>query len=230
MVKTAIGGVVLSGLIFMFPSFFGEGYDSIADILVGRSDSIFYNSPLYIFKYNDYTYLIFILALLLFKPLATAFTGVAGGVGGVFAPLLFIGGIAGFFIVSIFNVFFGMELSVINFTLAGMAGLMGSVMKAPLTAIFLIAEVSRGYQLFIPLIITTVISYIVFYPFEKYSIYTKSLALQGDLITHDKNKHALSKINVMSMIEDDFKTIPPHATIKDITLLIQDSNRNVFPR
>ena len=228
-IKTAIGGVVLSALIFMFPSFFGEGYDSIADILVGRSDSLFFNSPLYLFKHNEYTYIVFIIALLLFKPFATAFTGVAGGVGGVFAPLLFIGGIAGFFIVSVFNVFFGMELSVINFTLAGMAGLMGSVMKAPLTAIFLIAEVSRGYQLFIPLIITTVISYIVFYPFEKYSIYTKSLALQGDLITHDKNKHALSKINVMSMIENDFKTIQPDACLKDVTLLIEKSNRNVFP-
>jgi len=228
-IKVLMGGLMLSILIFIFPSFYGEGYDSITDILVGRSDSLFSNSPFYFYKYNEVTLILFVFGLLLFKPFATGFTNAAGGVGGVFAPLLYIGGMAGFFIVSCLNTIFGIELSVINFTLAGMAGLMGSAMKAPLTAIFLIAEISGGYHLFIPLIITTVVSYIVFSPFEKYSIYTKSLAKQGNLVTHDKNKHALSKINVMSMIENDFKTILPNATLKDLTSLIETSNRNVFP-
>lgn len=228
-IKIIIGGVTLSILIFLFPSFYGEGYDNIADLLSGNSNSLFYNSPFYFFKYNELTLMLFVFILLIFKPFATAFTTAAGGVGGVFAPLLYIGGMAGFFIATSLNFMFNTELSVINFILAGMAGSMGSVMKAPLTAIFLIAEISGGYHLFIPLIITTVISYMVFYPFEKYSIYTKSLAKQGDLITHDKNKHALSKIDVMGMIEDDFKTLGPDSNLKDLTKLIEQSNRNIFP-
>lgn len=228
-IQVLIGGVIISVLIFLFPSFYGEGYDSIADILVGKSDSLFSNSPFYFYKFNSLTFILFIFCLLIFKPFATGFTNAAGGVGGVFAPLLYIGGMAGFFIVSCLNTIFGLELSIINFTLAGMAGLMGSVMKAPLTAIFLIAEISGGYHLFIPLIITTVVSYMVFFPFEKYSIYTKSLAKQGNLVTHDKNKYALSKINVLSMIENDFKTIHPKASLKELTSLIEISNRNVFP-
>lgn len=227
--KVLIGGLSLSVLIFLFPSFYGEGYDSVVNILKGGSDSLFINSPFYYYKYSKITFVLFLFSLLIFKPFATGFTNAAGGIGGVFAPLLFLGAIAGFFLVSCLNMFFDLQLSVIHFTLAGMAALMGSVMKAPLTAIFLIADISGGYQLFIPLIITTVVSYIVFLPFEKYSIYTKSLAKQGVLITHDKNKHALSKIDVMSMIEDDFKTITPKATLKDLTALIENSNRNVFP-
>lgn len=227
--KVIVGGVILSVLIFLFPSFYGEGYDNIAQLLAGSNNSLFINSPFYSFKYNELTLILFIFALLLFKPFATGFTNAAGGVGGVFAPLLYLGGMSGFFMVTALNFMFDTELSVLNFILAGMAGLMGSVMKAPLTAIFLIAEISGGYHLFIPLIITTVISYMVFYPFEKYSIYTKSLAKQGDLITHDKNKHALSKIDVKDMIEDDFKTLDPNANIHDLTKLIEKSNRNVFP-
>ncbi|MDD4210038.1 MAG: chloride channel protein [Bacteroidales bacterium] len=227
--KVIVGGVILSVLIFLFPSFYGEGYDNIAQLLAGSNNSLFINSPFYSFKYNELTLILFVFALLLFKPFATGFTNAAGGVGGVFAPLLYLGGMSGFFIVTALNFMFDTELSVLNFILAGMAGLMGSVMKAPLTAIFLIAEISGGYHLFIPLIITTVISYMVFYPFEKYSIYTKSLAKQGDLITHDKNKHALSKIDVKDMIEDDFKTLDPNANIHDLTKLIEKSNRNVFP-
>ncbi len=227
--KVIIGGVILSVLIFLFPSFYGEGYDNIAELLGGNNNSLFTNSPFYFFKYNELTLILFVLALLLFKPFATGFTNAAGGVGGVFAPLLYLGGMLGFFIVTALNFLFDIELSVLNFILAGMAGLMGSVMKAPLTAIFLIAEITGGYHLFIPLIITTVISYMVFYPFEKYSIYTKSLAKQGNLITHDKNKRALSKIDVMDMIEDDFKTLDPEANINDLTKLIEKSNRNVFP-
>ncbi|HON21215.1 MAG TPA: chloride channel protein, partial [Bacteroidales bacterium] len=227
--KILIGGTLLSVLIFLFPSFYGEGYDNIADILMGKSDSLFNNSPFYKYKYNSFTFIVFIFSLLLFKPFATGFTNAAGGIGGVFAPTLYLGGIAGFFIVYCLNFLFGIELSVINFVLAGMAALMGSVMKAPLTAIFLIAEISKGYQLFIPLIITTVIAYIVFYYFEKYSIYTKPLAEKGLLITHDKNKHALSKIDIMEIVENDFSIISPHATLKDLIVLIENSNRNVFP-
>ncbi len=228
-IKILIGGSLLSVLIFLFPSFYGEGYDNIADILIGKNDSLFNNSPFYWFQYNKITFLLFLLSLLIFKPFATSFTNAAGGIGGVFAPTLYLGGIAGFFVVCFLNSLLGLELSTINFILAGMAALMGSVMKAPLTAIFLIAEISGGYKLFIPLIITTIISYMVFYSFEKYSIYTKSLAKKGHLITHDKNKHALSKINVMDIVENDFSIIAPHATLQDLIVLIENSNRNIFP-
>ena len=153
----------------------------------------------------------------------------AGGIGGVFAPSLFLGAIAGCFIAVLFNTLFDLELSVLNFTLAGMAGIMGSVMKAPLTAVFLIAEISGGYQLMVPLIITVVASNAVMYPFEKFSIYTKKLAKDGNLITHHKDKHALSKLDVKELIEDNFKTLSPDATLRNLVETIAHSTRNIFP-
>ena len=163
------------------------------------------------------------------KTFATAFTIGAGGVGGVFAPSLFLGGITGCLVSTSCNTLFGWDLSVLSFTLAGMVGVMGSIMKAPLTAVFLIAEISGGYQLFLPLIITVVGSYAVFYPFEKYSVYTKTLAEKGYLITHHKDKHALSKLNVNSLIENNFVTLPPDSTLRDLVDAIANSTRNIFP-
>lgn len=227
--RIVIAGSLLSLLIFVFPTFFGEGYDMLTDIMNGNEQIIFSNSPLYMMKYNHITIIIFLLALLLLKPFATAFTNAAGGIGGVFAPSLFVGGISGFILITFCNTFLGMDLSVINFTLAGMAGVMGSIMKAPLMAIFLIAEISGGYQLLIPLILCAVVSYLIFLSFEKYSVYTKPLAQQGDLITHDKNKQALTQLQVTECIENDFKTISPNATLGDLTRVIELSSRNIFP-
>ena len=227
--KILIGGTILSLLIFVFPTFFGEGYDMLASIMNGKGEVVFNNSPLYMLQFSDITLLLFLLALLLLKPFATAFTNAAGGIGGVFAPSLFVGGVTGFILITFCNRFLGLDLSVINFTLAGMAGVMGSIMKAPLMAIFLIAEISGGYQLLIPLILCTVSSYILFYSFEKYSVYTKPLAQQGDLITHDKNKQALTQLKVTDFIANDFVCIHPNATLYDLTKVIEQSKRNIFP-
>lgn len=227
--KVLLGGGLLSLLIFVFPTFFGEGYDMLSDILNGNGNKVFNNSPLYMLQHNDVTFLLFLLALLLIKPFATAFTNAAGGIGGVFAPSLFVGGITGYILITFCNTFLGLDLSVINFTLAGMAGVMGSIMKAPLMAIFLIAEISGGYQLLIPLILCTVSSYILFYAFEKYSVYTKPLAEQGDLITHDKNKQALTQMKVSDFIANDFQCVRPYATLQDLTKVIETSKRNIFP-
>ena len=178
--KILIGGVLLSVLIFLFPSFYGEGYEALSNIMNGHLSYLFQNSPFYDWQYNDFLLLAFLFFLLMFKTFATAFTTGAGGIGGVFAPSLFLGGIAGCLVATFINTFFDTHLPVLNFILAGMSGVMGSVMKAPLTAIFLIAEISGGYQLFVPLMLTTLISCCIFYPFEKYSVYTKSLAAEGE--------------------------------------------------
>lgn len=223
------GGIALSVLIFLFPSFYGEGYDTLNDIMMGDIRKIFNNSPFYAWQYREGLLLLFLVFILLFKTFATAFTTGAGGIGGVFAPSLFLGGIAGCLVATSINTFFGCNLPVLSFTLAGMAGIMGSVMKAPLTAIFLIAEISGGYHLFVPLMLTTLCSYVVFYNFEKYSVYTKSLAQSGDLITHHKDKHALSRLKVSSLIENNFSTITPNATLRDLLPIIENSVRNIFP-
>ena len=227
--KILSGGILLSILIFLFPSFYGEGYNTLTDVMLGDFNKIFINSPFYNWQFNPWLMLLFIFMLLTFKTFATALTNGAGGIGGVFAPSLFIGGMAGCFTALAVNTLFGYDLPIINFTLAGMAGVMGSVMKAPLTAIFLIAEISGGYQLIIPLMLTTLCSYAVFYPFEKQSVYTKSLAEAGNLITHHKDKHALSKLSVSELIENNFLTISPDATLRDLLPVIENSVRNIFP-
>jgi CIC family chloride channel protein len=163
------------------------------------------------------------------KTFATAFTTGAGGIGGVFAPSLFLGSLAGCFIATLLNTLFDLDISVLNFTLAGMAGIMGSVMKAPLTAVFLIAEISGGYQLIVPLILTVIVSYAVIYPFEQFSVYTKGLAMEGNLITHHKDKQALSKLDVKDLIENNFTTLLPDATLRDLVQTIAHSARNIFP-
>ena len=227
--KILIGGVLLSVLIFLFPSFYGEGYDALSNIMNGHVSYLFQNSPFYDWQYNDFLLLAFLFFLLMFKTFATAFTTGAGGIGGVFAPSLFLGGIAGCLVATCINTLFDTHLPVLNFILAGMSGVMGSVMKAPLTAIFLIAEISGGYQLFVPLMLTTLISCCIFYPFEKYSVYTKSLAAEGNLVTHHKDKHALSLLNVENLIENNFVTVNPDATIRDLLPAIEQSVRNIFP-
>jgi CIC family chloride channel protein len=227
--RITLGVTLLSVLIFFFPSFYGEGYNSIIDILQNNIHALFINSPFYLFQYSEWLVLVFLFLLLMLKTFATAFTTGAGGIGGVFAPSLFLGSIAGCFIATLLNTLFDLEISVLNFTLAGMAGIMGSVMKAPLTAVFLIAEISGGYQLIVPLILTVIVSYAVIYPFEQFSVYTKSLAKEGNLITHHKDKQALSKLDVKDLIEDNFTTLSPDAMLRDLVQVIAYSTRNIFP-
>lgn len=227
--RILIGGTLLGILIFFFPSFYGEGYDSIIAMMHDNLNKLFVNSPFYFFQYNSWLLLLFLFLLLMLKTFATSFTTGSGGIGGVFAPSLFLGAVAGCFLAILLNTLFGWEVSILNFTLAGMAGIMGSVMKAPLTAVFLIAEISGGYQLMLPLLITVIISNAVMYPFEKFSVYTKSLAKEGNLITHHKDKHALSKMDVEGLIENNFKTLSPDSTLRDLVDTIAHSTRNIFP-
>jgi CIC family chloride channel protein len=153
----------------------------------------------------------------------------SGGIGGIFAPTLFMGAIAGYFFALLFNISGKFDLPGNNFALAGMAGMMAAVMHAPLTAIFLTAEMTGGYDLFIPLIITSTVAYVTIMRFEPHSVYTKRLAQTGDLLTHHKDKTVLRMMNVRNLIETDFEVLPPNATLGDLVKAISRSHRNLYP-
>jgi CIC family chloride channel protein len=173
--------------------------------------------------------MLFMASLIFLKVVATSATNGAGGVGGIFAPTLFIGGINGFFISGILGKLFQVDLPDNRFMLAGMAGMMAGVMHAPLTAIFLIAEITGGYDLLIPLIITATAAYITARSFEKHSLYHKELAKRGELITHDKDKAVLTRMNWKNEIETDPLTVKPDDTLENLISVISKSKRNIFP-
>lgn len=227
--KLLIGGITVSTLIFILPPLYGEGYEVLTAILNGRGDDILNNSFFYSFRENHWLFMIFLLLVLFLKVVAMAFTTAGGGVGGIFAPSLFMGGVAGFLTSRFINFFGYHQLPEGNFALAGMAGVMAAVMHAPLTAIFLIAEITSGYELFIPLMITATISYLTINLYEPHSIYTKRLAARNELITHDKDKAALSRLSIQRLIENNFLTIGPDNTLGELVKVIAQSSRNVFP-
>jgi chloride channel protein, CIC family len=227
--RLLIGGTIVSVLIFLFPSLFGEGYIELTAILNGNGDSLFQNSLFNSVSSNYALFLFFLLLVLFFKVIAMTATNAGGGVGGIFAPSLFMGGVTGFFLSRLINFFDPSQLPEKNFALAGMAGIMAGVMHAPLTAIFLIAEITGGYSFFIPLIITATVSYLTIMNFEPHSLYTKRLAAQGELITHHKDKAALSRLSIYELIETNFITIGPEGCLGDIVKAITKSQRNVFP-
>ena len=227
--KIVIGGVFLGILIFLLPPLYGEGYETLKAVLGGAPKDILHNS-LFFEIHNDYwLFILFMIAVTLFKVVAMAITTGSGGVGGVFAPSLFMGGVAGFAFAEIINAFKKVPLSASNFGLVGMAGMIAGVMAAPLTAIFLIAEITSGYELFIPLILTSTISYLTAKGIEPHSIYTKRLAKRGELITHHKDKAILTLMKLGKIIETDFKTIHPHARLGDLVKVVSKSRRNIFP-
>jgi CIC family chloride channel protein len=228
-VRLLLGGGVVALLIFFFPPFYGEGYDTIKQLLEGRSSEVFGNSVLSSFGNTYMVWLIFFSGLVLLKAVASSSTNGAGGVGGIFAPTLFIGGISGLIVASLLNQFTGIEIPDNRFVLVGMAGAMAGVMHAPLTAIFLIAEITGGYALLIPLIITSTISYITTKTFEAHSIYHVQLAQKGELITHDKDKAVLTLMNWKSVIEKDLITVRTSDTLGELVKAISKSKRNIFP-
>jgi CIC family chloride channel protein len=227
--KFLIGGLALGMLIFLFPPLFGEGYVALKTILAGNGEDLANNSLFFPLKNNFWLFPGFLALILIFKVVAMAVTTGSGGIGGVFAPSLFMGGVSGFFVGRLLNTFTFINVSESNFALAGMAGVMAGVMHAPLTAIFLIAEITGGYVLFMPLIITATISYMVIIMFEPHSIYAKRLAKRGELVTHDKDKSALAMLKIDKLIETNFQTISPDATLGDLVKAIEKSERNVFP-
>jgi CIC family chloride channel protein len=208
---------------------YGEGYIFLREILSGSPTELANNSLFYEFRDNYWIFILFLFFVIVFKVIAMAVTTGAGGVGGVFAPSLFIGGIAGYIGAKAINYMGVIRLSESNFSLVGMAGMIAGVMGAPLTAIFLIAELTGGYSLFIPLIITSAISFLTTRYFEHHSIYTKRLAESGELMTHDKDKNVLLLMRIKNVIENDFLTIQYHKSLRDLVNLISHSNRNIYP-
>ena len=227
--KVIIGGSILGILILLFPPLFGEGYITLKALLTGQAMDLTHNSLFYELRGNSWMLILYMGLVLVFKVIAMSVTTGSGGVGGVFAPSLFMGGILGFMVSKTLSIFNFSSVSERNFTLVGMAGVMAGVMHAPLTAIFLIAEITGGYGLFIPLILTSAIAYLTSYSFQHHSIYTERLASRGDLITHHKDKAVLTLLNLESVIEKDLKIINPEATLGDLVKLISKSKRNIFP-
>ena len=227
--RLLIGSVLLGGLIFIFPVFYGEGYESIGMLTRGDTDGLFKNSPLFSFMESDFEFFfLFLAGIVLIKVIATAITTASGGVGGVFAPSLFVGAFLGFLLSQMLNHYFGLSLPVTNCVLAGMAGLLAGVMHAPLTGIFLIAELTAGYGLLIPLMVTSPIAYITSRIFEKHSVYTRTLAERGRLKTHNKDKFAVRKIDFMSLLDKNISTVPLNATLGQFVDVIAGSKRNIF--
>lgn len=227
--RAIIGGLALGLIIYFFNPIYGEGYNSIKLILQGEANQII-NQSIFFNWDSGWLLVIFALLILLLKPYATGFTIGAGGNGGVFAPSMFMGALAGFIFAQTGNLLLdGEPLSVSNFTLIGMCGVMSGVLHAPLTAIFLIAEITSGYTLFLPLMLVSAIGYYASQYFEKYSFYTSKLIESGDFIPYDKDKQLLSLMQINRLIERDLLTIEPDQKLADLVALVKKSHRNIFP-
>ncbi|MBR4352068.1 MAG: chloride channel protein [Bacteroidales bacterium] len=226
--RWALCALLLGVLIFLFPPLYGEGYSSLSLMLnndTGSVPSIFGSS----LESSPWLFLLYFAAIMLFKVFATAFTNAGGGVGGTFGPTLVSGGLAGFVIARLINLSGLAVVPEANFVLVGMGGLMAGVMQAPMTAIFLIAEITGGYELLIPLIVTAAVSYGTIRGFERYSIYTKRIAAQGELLTHDNDQAVLTLLRTADLVERDFTPVRYDATLGDLVHLISTSRRNLFP-
>lgn len=228
--KAILGGLALGVLILLLNPLYGEGYNTIKLILNGQATEVFSNSQFLSGFGDPWVIVAFAFLVLLLKPFATGFTIGAGGNGGIFAPSLFVGGITGFVFASVNNLLeLGKTLSVSNFTLVGMCGVMSGVLHAPLTAIFLIAEITSGYTLFLPLMLVSAIAYSTNSYFQKHSFYAAKLIESGDLIIHDKDRQLLSLMSISKLIEKDLLTIHPEKTLDDLVGLVKKSKRNIFP-
>ena len=229
-VRWAIAATCLGLLIFLFPPLFGEGYGHLKELLNGGMPDLEGQTVLSFFMRSAWSVPIFFLLILLLKVFSMSFTNAGGGVGGTFGPTLFIGAIAGFVVSRTINLIGGdLIVPENNFVLVGMAGLMAGVMQAPMTAIFLIADMTGGYELLIPLIITATISYAATRAVEPYSIYTKRIAKRGELLTHDSDQAVLTLLKTNELIETDFAPIKIDSTMREIVDVVSQSKRNIFP-
>lgn len=227
--RWAFSAVALGVLILVLPPLYGEGYSSLIALLnnnvEGAVGSLLYGS----LNKNVWYIPLFFTAVLFVKVFAMSFTNAGGGVGGTFGPTLFMGGILGFIVARVINLSGFSALPEANFALVGMAGLMAGVMQAPMTAIFLIAEITGGYGLLVPLIVTSVCSYATIRKFEPYSIYTKRIAQSGELLTHDSDQAVLTLLKTSEVIERDFLTVMPQYTLEQLLQQVEKSRRNIFP-
>ncbi len=228
-VRGMIGGLLLAIIIFFFPPIYGEGYDTIKLLLNTNESEMVFQSFFELNYSNPLVFALFMLGVVFFKPIASSLTIESGGSGGIFAPSLFLGGVVGFLFAFSINYISPAEISMSNFTLVGMCGVMSGVLHAPLTAIFLIAEITGGYTLFVPLMLVSAIAFSTISYFEKYSIYTKRLIERGDYIPHDKDKQLLSDIKIKKVTEKDLITVKPYEKLSDLVKVVRKSKRNIFP-
>lgn len=230
--RLLIGGIGIGVLVYLVPPLFGEGFDVINNIVQGNTEKVLEFNFLNLDYSNVWVVIALLIGLVLLKVIASCLTFGAGGVGGIFAPTLFMGSIMGNVIAKIINNigFLSTPISESNFTLVGMTGLMAGVLHAPLTAIFLIAEVTGGYELFIPLMITAAISYSITKYFMPHSVYAMELGRKGDLITHNKDHAVLTLMDLKKVVETNFIEVYPEMKLKKLVKeAVVKSNRNIFP-
>lgn len=227
--KAMFGAGILALLIFFFPSLFGEGYNSIKILSNSNPEQLLDNTVLQSFKDNAWVLLAFVGATLLIKVYATSITIGSGGNGGNFAPSLFVGSYLGFAIATFFNLLGFVKLPVSNFTMVGMAGILSGLFHAPLTAIFLIAEITSGYSLMVPLMLVSSISFAISKRYEPYSFDIKNLADKGDVFTNDRDKNILSAITTSRLIQNEIQTIKLALSLEELVEKISGFNQQVFP-
>ncbi len=226
--KALLGGTILAGLIYVFPALFGEGYDSIRLLANGQAEELLKNSIFSAHRFQEWWVIGIIGTIIFVKAIATSVTLSSGGNGGNFAPSLFVGAFVGFCFAMVFNKIFHLELPLGNFSMVGMAGVLSGVMYAPLTGIFLIAEVTGGYELIIPLMIVSTLSNFIVRQFEPVSLEMKNMIEKGEIFSHDKDRNILLLLKTSHVIETDFKTISVKATLRELIGLIKNSKRNLF--
>lgn len=229
--RLLVGGIAIGIMLYFIPPLYGEGFSFINDLLEGNHLKALGQTPFDAFIDNIWVVIALLFGITLFKAIAMTTTFAAGGAGGIFIPTMVMGSALGNVVAKVINnIGFGFQVSESNFTLIGMAGLIAGVIHAPLTAIFLIAEITGGYQLFVPLMITVAISYLITRNTMEYTIYTKELAEQGALLTHNKDQAVLTLMNLDEVIEDDFKVIGPEMTLGEMLQnAVSKSTRNIFP-
>ena len=227
--RVGVGGLLLGLLIFLFPPLYGEGYGMLTQLLHGDSSSLFVNTIYGSFGSESWAVLLVLFLLILLKAVATASTIGSGGVGGTFGPSLIVGGLSGYFVAMACNQMGLPQQDTANFALVGMAAVMTGVMHAPFMATFLIADITGGYQLLVPLMVASAVTYLCVSPFERHSIYARKLAKKGDLLTHDKDASAWHLMDMQSLIETNFVIVRSGGSLRDLVEVIQTSRRNLFP-
>jgi CIC family chloride channel protein len=228
-VKAILGGIILCSIILFFPSIYGEGYSTIVELLNNQNTNITNSIPSVLINNEELSMIMILAAIVLLKIVATAITLESGGNGGMIAPSLFTGAITGLFLAKLTNYSGITHLNQSNFLVVGMAGILSGVLHAPLTGIFLIAEITGGYMLIVPLMIVTAISYFISKYFHPDSIYTSSLAKRGIKFRSEKEKYFVRQTTVADLVETGFQTIKPDLTLGELILKIPLTKRNIFP-
>lgn len=226
--KWIVGGSMLGLLIFLLPPLYGQGYNIITLLIDRDTDTLFNNTLFYSLRDSVWVLLAYLAAIICFKSIAMACTNAAGGVGGAFAPSLFSGAFAGYFFATLLNSLFGLDLPVVSFVLVGMAGVMSGAMNSPLTAVFLIAEITGGYSLFVPLMLVAAMSFAICYYFTPFSVYTRDLVMKGD-VTALSSERSMLFIDLNKLVEEDFSTVHEEMTLGDMVEAVSTSRRNIFP-